>query len=122
MAPTQRQILGRTGERLALEHYERRGFALLERNFRTRGGEIDLILQDARTTVFAEVKARRLGGLDPLLSIGPVKRRRLRRAAAAWLAARPQRRRTGILRFDAVAVVIDERGALVALEQVEDIA
>lgn len=122
MAATQRQILGRTGERLALEHYERRGFALVERNFRTREGEIDLILHDGETTVFVEVKARRLGGLDPLLSIGTVKRRRLRRAAAMWLSERPNRPRTRMLRFDAVAVVIDARGRLVALEQVEGIA
>ncbi len=80
MAQTANQILGACGERHALAHYERLGFALVERNWRTRGGEIDLIVADARTLIFVEVKARRSGGLDPLLSFKQSKRRRLRRA------------------------------------------
>jgi putative endonuclease len=116
------QILGRLGERLALEHYQRLGFRLLDRNHRTRAGEIDLVVCNRRTTVFAEVKARRAGGLDPLLSITAIKRRRLRALAAAWLADHPDRPRTAQLRIDAVAVVVDDCGALVALEQFEDVA
>jgi putative endonuclease len=116
------QVLGRHGERLALEHYQRLGFRLLDRNYRTRAGEIDLVVCDRSTTVFAEVKTRRAGGLDPLLSISAIKRRRLRALAAAWLADHPDRPRTAQLRIDAVAVVVDDRGALVALEQLEDVA
>jgi putative endonuclease len=122
MAETSNQILGRLGERLALEHYERLGFRLIERNYRTRAGEIDLVVSDQRTTVFAEVKTRRSGGLDPLLSITALKRRRMRALAAAWLVERPARPRTAALRIDAVAIVVDERDRLVALEQFEDVA
>jgi putative endonuclease len=122
MAETSNQILGRLGERLALEHYERLGFRLIERNYRTRVGEIDLVVCDQRTTVFAEVKTRRSGGLDPLLSITALKRRRMRALAAAWLVERPARPRTAALRIDAVAIVVDERDRLVALEQFEDVA
>lgn len=122
MAQTANQIVGRLGERLALEHYERLGFRLVDRNWRTRAGEIDLVVCDGRTTVFAEVKTRRSGGLDPLLSLTAVKRRRVRALAAAWLRERPARPRTAALRIDAVAVVVDDRGALVALEQFEDVA
>jgi len=122
MAETSNQILGRLGERLAREHYERLGFRLIERNFRTRVGEIDLVVCDQRTTVFAEVKTRRSGGLDPLLSITALKRRRMRALAAAWLVERPARPRTAALRIDAVAIVVDERDRLVALEQFEDVA
>lgn len=122
MAETARQILGRLGERLALEHYQRLGFSLLERNYRTRTGEIDLVVCDGATTVFAEVKTRHAGGLDPLVSITHLKRRRMRSLAAAWLADHPTRPRTAALRIDAVAVVLDARGALVSLEQVEDVA
>lgn len=122
MAKTANQIVGRLGERLALEHYERLGFRLIDRNWRTRTGEIDLVVCDGRTTVFAEVKTRRSGGLDPLLSLTTVKRRRMRALAAAWLAEHPARPRTPALRIDAVAVVVDRRGALVALEQFEDVA
>jgi len=116
------QALGRLGEQLALEHYERLGFALLARNHRTRAGEIDLIVQDRRTIVFVEVKARRVRGLDPLLALTALKRRRMRGLAAAWLAEHPDRPRASSLRIDAVAVVVDERDRLVALEQVEDVA
>ncbi len=119
MSRTAPQMLGRTGERLALEHYERLGFTLLERNLRSRAGELDLIVADRKTIVFVEVKTRRSGGLDPLLAITPAKIHRLRSLAAIWLAAHPQRHPE--LRFDAVAVQIDASGKLVALEQVEAI-
>ena len=122
MAETANQIVGRRGERLALEHYERRGFRLIDRNCRTRAGEIDLVVSDGRTTVFAEVKTRRRGGLDPLLSLTTTKRRRMRALAAAWLADHAARPHTAAVRIDAVAVVVDDRGALVALEQFEDVA
>ena len=122
MAETAREVLGRLGERLALEHYERLGFRLLERNHRTAAGEIDLIVCDVATTVFAEVKTRTAGGLDPLLSLTVAKRRRMRRLAAAWLAGNPARPYTPALRIDAVAVLIDERGTLVSLEQFENVA
>ena len=122
MAENARQILGRLGEGVALEHYERLGFWLLERNYRTRAGEIDLVVCDGVTTVFAEVKTRHAGGLDPLVSITVLKRRRMRSLASAWLAARPVRQRTRALRIDAVAIVVDQRGSLISLEQVEDVA
>jgi putative endonuclease len=122
VAQSTRQILGRLGERLALEHYERLGFQLLERNHRTAAGEIDLVVCDGATTVFAEVKTRSAGGLDPLLAITPLKRRRMRMLAAAWIASHPARPRTPALRIDAVAIVLDARGMLVSLEQIEDVA
>jgi putative endonuclease len=122
MARTHNQALGALGEQLALEHYERLGFQLLERNHRTRMGEIDLIVRDRQTIVFVEVKSRRSGGFDPLLALTAVKRRRMRTLAAAWLAEHPMRPRAAALRIDAVAVVLDACGGLVALEQVEDVA
>jgi putative endonuclease len=115
-------MLGQAGERLALEHYERLGFRLLDRNYRTARGELDLIVCDRQTIVFTEVKTRRAGGLDPLLSITPRKIRRLRALAVQWLVAHPDRPRRSELRFDAVAVVIGTDGKLVALEQLTGIA
>ena len=56
-----RQRLGSAGERLAAEHLERRGFEIVERNYRTRWGELDLIAFDGRVLVFCEVKTRRAG-------------------------------------------------------------
>jgi putative endonuclease len=116
------QALARLGEQFALEHYERLGFALLARNHRTGAGEIDLIVHDRRAIVFVEVTTRRVRGLDPLLAVPALKRRRIRVLAAAWLTEHPDRPHTRSLRSDAVAVVVDERDRLVALEQVEDVA
>jgi len=53
-----RQTLGKHGEDLACRELERRGYAILARRHRTRGGEIDIIARDGRTMVFVEVKAR----------------------------------------------------------------
>ncbi len=123
MPRTTAQQLGALGEQLAFEHYERLGFRLLERNWHYRAaGEIDLVLCDGDVTVFAEVKTRRLGGLDPLFALTREKRRRMRSLAAAWIREHPARPRTAALRIDAVAVVLDDRDQLVALEQYEDVA
>ena len=56
-----RQHLGRLGERLAAEHFQRLGYRVLAQNHHTRWGELDLVLSDGRTLVFCEVKTRRLG-------------------------------------------------------------
>ena len=121
MPSDQRQHLGRAGERLALEHYERLGFRLLDRNYRTSSGELDLVVYDGATIVFAEVKTRRAPTvIDPVESVTPSKQRRIRRLAAAWLADRGgDRPHARELRFDAVGVTIDRAGRLVALEQLE---
>lgn len=57
-----RVILGKIGEDLACRELERRGYAILARRYRRRGGELDIIARDGRTVVFVEVKARE--GLD----------------------------------------------------------
>ncbi|GCE20466.1 YraN family protein [Dictyobacter kobayashii] len=54
-----RQGLGRTGERLAAERLEQVGYSILERNFRCRYGEIDLVAEHGSDLVFIEVKTRR---------------------------------------------------------------
>jgi putative endonuclease len=53
-----RQILGKTGEDLACGELERRGYAIVARRYRRRGGELDIIARDGPTLVFIEVKAR----------------------------------------------------------------
>jgi putative endonuclease len=118
--------LGALGEDLAAAHFERLGFEVLERNVRTREGEIDLIAYDGRVLVFVEVKTARGGGGRrrepiPLERLAPRQRIRVRRLARAWL-AEPRRRRprASQLRFDAVGVVVDARGRLLALEHLEE--
>jgi putative endonuclease len=112
----QRRALGRLGEEAAAAHLRQRGFAVLERNVRTRHGEIDLIAWDGSTLAFVEVKTRRARvgaqpAQEPLLGLGWRQRTRLRRLARAWL-ARPRRARpyASAIRFDAIGVSVDARG------------
>jgi putative endonuclease len=121
MSADPRQHLGRTGEDLALAHLERLGYALVARNHRTRWGEIDLVVHDDRTLVFVEVKTRRAtgSGRGPWEALHERKRAQVRRMAAAFLAEVEDRPRAVDLRFDAVGVVIDARGRLVALDHLE---
>ena len=53
-----RQTLGKIGEDLACHELERRGYAILARRYRRRGGELDIVARDGETIVFVEVKAR----------------------------------------------------------------
>lgn len=81
------------GERRALLHYVLRGYRLLDANAWVAGYELDLVLRRGRTILFVEVKERAgdaFGG--PLGAVGPEKRRRVRRAATAWLARHPELR------------------------------
>ncbi len=116
-----RRPLGAIGEELATEHLIRRGFEILDRNFRTRNGELDIVAVNSRAIVFCEVKTLLAGGdRDPLEAINPRKRAKVRRMAAEWLAARTgQRPRVAELRFDAIGIVLDRNQELVRLDHIE---
>ena len=123
-SPDPRRRLGALGERLAADHLEARGFTILERNFRTRRGELDLIASDRQHLVFCEVKTRILAGepgpFGPLVAIGADKRRRLRAMAREWLAERePAGPPASELRFDAIGVSLDRSGRLLGLDHLE---
>jgi putative endonuclease len=120
-----RQALGAAGERLARAHLEARGLEVLDTNYRTRHGELDIVAADAACLVFCEVKTRIVRGgsaseLGPFAAIGPHKRRKLRLVAREWLAdrdgTRPWRPE---LRFDAIGVELDARGRLLCLDHLE---
>lgn len=115
-----RQHLGRLGERLAREHLERLGFRVVATNYRTRWGELDLVVCDATSLVFVEVKARREGALESSLqAVSHDKRRRVRRMAAAWLVEADERPHGRELRFDVVAVTVDRHSRLLRLDHLE---
>ncbi len=104
---------GRWAEDRALEFLVRsRRCRVLARNLRLAGGEIDLVVEEAGTVVFVEVKARRDGHGSAAGAVSVDKRRRLGRAAAAWIARRGVPR--GGCRFDVVTV--GGEGALATLE------
>ena len=114
-----RRHLGRAGEEAAARHLERLGFDVLERNYRTRWGELDLIAYDGRTLVFCEVKTRRTRGGQPLDAVGARKQRRVRHVAMRWLTERSDRPRSPELRFDAIGVTLNGHGQLVSVEHLE---
>jgi putative endonuclease len=122
-----RGALGRLGERLAAAHLERLGFAIVERNSRTRHGEIDLIAFDGSVLVFVEVKTRRsrrrwqlTPDEQPLAWLRTRQCVRLRRLASAWLhGRRHERPRAHTIRFDAIGVIVDDADRLVSLDHVE---
>jgi putative endonuclease len=94
--------LGRAVEREVARWLEREGLAVVARNHRNAGGEIDLVVRDDDTLVFVEVKARsRTDHGGALAAIDRDKRRRLQRAASVYLA---EARWEGPCRFDVVAV------------------
>ena len=95
------------GEDVAAAWYVRRGYDVVARNWRCPAGEIDLVVRRGRTLVVCEVKARRSDAYGPAAAaVGPVKQQRLRRLAAAWLAASGVR---GVeVRFDVVAITGDQ--------------
>ncbi|WP_169077494.1 YraN family protein [Microcella alkalica] len=113
-----KDVLGRTGEQLAVDHLIDQGFEIIERNWRCRDGEIDIVAREGRTTVVVEVKTR--GGTaygHPLEAITPVKLARLRRLAGAWCAAHGP---VTALRIDAIAVVAGRAG--IEIEHVRQVA
>lgn len=100
---TGRRALGGRGEALAAAWYADAGYEVLDRNWRCRVGEIDLVCRRGTTVVICEVKARtsaRFG--TPLEAVTTAKRRRLRRLAALWLREHPLR--ADVVRFDVAAV------------------
>jgi len=113
--------LGRVGEALAEAHFHRLGFRTLASNYRTRYGELDLVLADEAdaTIVFCEVKSRRAGSGDPWDNLHERKRKQVRRMAAVWLTEVQDRPFGAELRFDAVGVTLDGRGELVRLDHLE---
>jgi putative endonuclease len=106
-AADRRRALGAEGEDLAAHWYEDNGYEVLDRNWRRREGEIDLIVRRGKTVAFCEVKTRstdRFGaGTESVL---PAKQRRIRRLAARWLSElTPAAGRTRVeVRFDVVGI------------------
>lgn len=101
--------LGRTGEAVAAKYYRQRGYLLLGRNYRTRMGELDLILYKDGTLVFAEVKARTdAAGRAPAEAVDPRKQRRLILAAQHYLQHSPYA--DAPIRFDVVEVLPADGG------------
>ncbi|MDV2475885.1 YraN family protein [Rhodococcus zopfii] len=104
------QQLGALGEDLAAEFLESIGMTVLERNWRCRYGELDLIARDGAVLVFVEVKTRTgLGYGSPAEAVTQAKADRIRRLAGLWLAGQETRWRR--IRVDVVTVLVGESSA-----------
>lgn len=107
---TQRQAVGKYGERLAARHLEEHGLEILARNWRCSDGELDLVLRDGDTVVFCEVKTRRTTTFGPpAAAVHPRKVQKVRQLAVRWLAETGTR--APRIRFDVVEVFPQPRGA-----------
>lgn len=115
--------LGRQGEQLAAEYLIRKGFRILERNYRSRRNEIDIIALDRGTLCFIEVKTR--GSLEkghPIEAVTPQKQKEIIKAAKAYLLTLDNREPD--CRFDVITILAgpfeDMDPGVVAIEHVID--
>jgi putative endonuclease len=102
----EKDVLGRAGEERAARYMESLGYRVLDRNWRTKGGELDLVVASPRELVVVEVKTRtseRFG--HPLEAVGQIKRARLWRLSIAWIAAHPREAQGRRLRIDAIGLI-----------------
>ncbi len=110
---------GKEGEELALKFLKRSGYRIVERNYRCRYGEIDIIARDGEVLVFVEVKARTSGAFGlPVESVDARKQRHIINASTEYLA------RNGLTdtpaRFDVVSVEMDGGGGDASMELVRN--
>ena len=101
--PNNRQKLGQTGESLAAWYLKKNGYNIIEQNYRTPLGEIDIIAREKKIIVFVEVKSRRSNRFgNPKWAVTPQKQRKISRVALQYLKSTRQMNISA--RFDVVAV------------------
>jgi putative endonuclease len=107
---------GRKGEELAVNFLRKAGYRVVERNYRCRFGEIDIVAMEGGTIVFVEVKSRRTERFgDPQLSVGRDKQKKISRIALNYLQEKNIATRNA--RFDVVAVKMLPEGNTLELIQ-----
>ena len=113
-----RRQLGEWGESVAAVHLEAKGITIVDRNWRTVYGEIDLVAQDGDELVFVEVKTRRGSQMGtPEEALTKEKSERLRQLAQLYLAENELERDW---RIDLVAIEIDSTGKLLRCDHIRD--
>ncbi len=118
---TNKQLSGIKGEDLACEFLRKKGYKIIERNFRARGGEIDIIALDCETLVFIEVKARSTSEFgSPLEAITTWKLKSIVKTAQFYKLKNPKLPEA--LRIDAVAITLDQGNDIKSIELVKNIS
>lgn len=106
-----RRRRGIAGEKLARDYLECHGYKIIETNFRSRYGEIDIIASRSGIVAFIEVKARRRKSYgEPFEAVGVRKQNQIRRMAQMWLATHQNdaAMHRCIFRFDVISIILDE--------------
>lgn len=112
-----RRATGVRGEEEAARFLTRSGYSILDKNVRTRAGEIDLVAKEGKTLVFVEVKTRRdLEGDPPQAAVNTRKQNRLGKLAHGYL--KLKRIRQAPCRFDVVSVIINDEGGVKAIRHI----
>lgn len=115
---TDSRLLGAFGEQRAAQFLRENGYKILSANFRTEGGEIDVVAEKDKIICFVEVKTRTEGAmLPPSAAVGAHKISNLRSAAGVYM------HKYGLkndFRFDIVEVVTDRSGALLSVNHIEN--
>ena len=115
-----RAALGRKGENAAARFLEGKGYRILDRNYRTLRGEIDLIAFRDGTLAFVEVRSQtQPADIDPLYTVTPRKQARVVRAAHAYCTERRTLRPDATLRFDVVTVRFSPDGSQKDIRHIE---
>lgn len=111
------QAVGASGEQIAADYLISQGYKILERNFRSRGGEVDIVAKDRQGgIVFVEVKTRRnLAYGLPQLAVTQRKQHQISKGALAWLSK--NRLHDCVARFDVIAVLLQD-GTAPAVEHI----
>ena len=109
--PADRAEIGAAGEAYVAGRLERSGWRIVERNWRTRGGELDIVAFDGETLVFVEVRVRSDRFVAAEETVGSVKLNRLFRAAQAYIGLHPDLCDC-VWRVDFVAVTLSPDGTV----------
>jgi putative endonuclease len=142
MSKTEKQLIGRKGEDEAVKWLRNKGFRILDRNYLTKWGELDIVAQKGSSVVFVEVKtvsrpsalantiAREQGSIkhetplpdnyEPEDNLHPWKLKRLARTIEIYLSDKNIDEETD-WRLDCLSVYLNERGDLVLIEHLEDV-
>lgn len=116
-APDARRLLGQWGENVAAHHLEAKGLVIVARNWRRRGGGIDIVARDGETVAFVEVKTRRGRAFGaPEEALTPHKAQKLMELGQQYVA--DEGLDDVAWRIDLVAVELDERGRLLRCEHI----
>lgn len=114
---------GRVGEKIACRYLRRHLFSIIERNYNSRYGEIDIIAKRGELIIFVEVKGRRDKSFgEPFEAVSPRKQAQIKRMAKMWLAEHQMDPglKDSVFRFDVISILLNEDNESVELLHIKD--